>query len=64
MGRKTKDGGPPELPAGRDFEAIGRTASGECERYCVKNVRNLDEAREELVFQVRNLKTILFRIKP
>jgi hypothetical protein len=53
-----------EKPVGRNYEAIGRTSQGEIERYCVRNVLSIQEAREELLFQVRNLKTVLFRVQP
>lgn len=64
MARKPKDNTPQETPLKRNFEAIARTKSGEFERYCVNNVTSLDEARAELHFQVRCLKTILFLVKP
>ena len=65
MGRRSKGPQEPKAPdMKRSFEAIARDETGSSERYCVNNVTSIEEAREELQFQVRNLKTILVRVKP
>lgn len=64
MKRRTKGPQEPTPVTKRSFEIIARDDAGRPERYCVNNVISIEEAREELLFQVRNLKTVLVRVKP
>ena len=47
----------------RDFVCVARKLSGEREQFCVRNVRSIREANDELRFQVRDLTTVLWLVK-
>ena len=47
----------------RDFLCIARHVSGSIDQFLVRNVGSIDEAIEELRFQVHGLTTVLWVVK-
>jgi hypothetical protein len=59
---KVKTDGLEKDEESRDYFCVARYESGERESFCVKNVKSIKEAQEELKFQVRGLTTVLWLV--